>query len=359
MTPPSRWDDVAPPVQIVATAVVAAALYGVLHDQVTARVCVEYFTVGHPPVFRTSDPTLLGLGWGIFATWWVGMILGVLLALAARAGSWPRIPPSALWRPVGVLLLCMGACSAVAGVLGYGAARGEVVFLVEPLASWVPKPKHHAFLADLWAHSVSYAVGFAGGAVVIVGAARWRYRTAATATGDPASCSQDDRAHEASRPSAPSERLRCTRTAFDVGVQLAGVPQLVLLYVAAIFVLGPVVTPPGGPDAGVLLFRLPGVIVALSALGLGVLAWRHQGALARLVGFVPCEPPAALARAGPVRSLGDRGLRPLSGSWRPRCGAGSHRPSPTHRPHRAHPRCDQVRDAISAGAGPASAERAN
>jgi len=28
--------------------IVAAVIYGILHDQATARVCVEYFSVAHP-----------------------------------------------------------------------------------------------------------------------------------------------------------------------------------------------------------------------------------------------------------------------------------------------------------------------
>jgi hypothetical protein len=49
---------------IVLISIVAAISYGILHDQITARVCVEYFTMGHAPIFGTDDPTLLGLGWG-------------------------------------------------------------------------------------------------------------------------------------------------------------------------------------------------------------------------------------------------------------------------------------------------------
>ncbi|MBN1395803.1 MAG: hypothetical protein JW959_12345, partial [Pirellulales bacterium] len=70
------------PLKILLLCVDAAIVYGVLHDQVTARVCVEYFTVGHPPVFATDSPTLLAFGRGFIATWWVGLILGVL-AIAA------------------------------------------------------------------------------------------------------------------------------------------------------------------------------------------------------------------------------------------------------------------------------------
>jgi len=59
--------------KIAVTCIVAAVLYGIVHDQFTARICIEYFTIFHPPVFHTQSPTLLGIGWGILATWWVGV----------------------------------------------------------------------------------------------------------------------------------------------------------------------------------------------------------------------------------------------------------------------------------------------
>lgn len=34
--------------KIVLLCIVAAIVYGILHDQVTARVCAEYFAIGHP-----------------------------------------------------------------------------------------------------------------------------------------------------------------------------------------------------------------------------------------------------------------------------------------------------------------------
>jgi hypothetical protein len=41
--------------------VFAAVIYGILHDPITARVRVEYFPIGHAPIFGTVDPTLLEL----------------------------------------------------------------------------------------------------------------------------------------------------------------------------------------------------------------------------------------------------------------------------------------------------------
>ncbi|MCA9283601.1 MAG: hypothetical protein KDA22_00185 [Phycisphaerales bacterium] len=164
-------------VGIVALCIASAVAYGILHDQVTARVCVEYFTIGHPPVFSTESPTLLGLGWGVIATWWVGLLIGIPLALAARAGRRPPRSARSLVRPILVLLAVMAGCALIAGVAGFVLGERGAVVLLEPLASRVPEDRHARFLADLWAHSASYAVGFVGGIVVVVQV--WRSRGAA------------------------------------------------------------------------------------------------------------------------------------------------------------------------------------
>jgi hypothetical protein len=164
---------------IVLLCVVAAVCFGIAHDQVTARVCVEYFTVGHPPVFGTDDPTLLGIGWGIIATWWVGLLLGVPLAVVARVGSRRKRSVGSLVRPVACLLAVMGVIALAAGLLGWKLASAGAVFLVGPIARELPPERHVPFLADLWAHSASYLVGLVGGIVVMVLVWRSRSRPAA------------------------------------------------------------------------------------------------------------------------------------------------------------------------------------
>ncbi len=159
---------------IIFLSVAAAIVYGVLQDQITARVCVEYFTIGHPPVFETQNPTLLALGWGVIATWWVGLLLGMALAVAARAGRRPRRGAASLLRPIGILFAVTALGTLGAGLLGWALARAGTVYLAGPLATRVPPDKHVPFLADLWAHSASYLLGFIGGVVVIVWV--WRSR---------------------------------------------------------------------------------------------------------------------------------------------------------------------------------------
>ena len=154
--------------------IAAAIAYGIAHDQITVRICLEYFTIGHPPVFPTRNPTLLAIGWGIIATWWVGVLLGVPLAIVARAGSRPKRTVGTLVRPVVWLLAVMAVFATIAGLTGWFFASRGMVVLVGPIAEELPADRHVPFLIDLWAHSASYLVGLVGGIVVLIRV--WRSR---------------------------------------------------------------------------------------------------------------------------------------------------------------------------------------
>jgi hypothetical protein len=182
--------DVMNAIKIVLLSVAVAVAYGILHDQITARICVEYFTIGHPPIFGTEDPTLLGVGWGILATWWVGLFLGVPAAVVARVGSWPKRDARWLLRPIAVLMV-VSACGAfLAGIAGWWLASREMVELVGPIADAVPPEKHVPFLIDGFAHSASYGFGFVGGLILLAYIFRSRQNAAA--------------AHRAQLPSPPT-----------------------------------------------------------------------------------------------------------------------------------------------------------
>jgi hypothetical protein len=154
--------------------ILGAVVYGILHDQVTARICVEYFTIGHPPVFHTDDPTLLAIGWGTIATWWVGAMLGVPLAIVARAGGRPKRDIKSLIRPITLLMVVNAICAAIAGIIGWLATTRGWLRLPDVVAANIPTDKQVPFMADLWAHNSSYAIGFAGGLIVL--ALVWRSR---------------------------------------------------------------------------------------------------------------------------------------------------------------------------------------
>ena len=164
-----------PTLKIVLLGLVAAIGYGIVHDQVTARICVEYFTVGHPRIINSDSPTLLGLVWGVVATWWVGLPLGALLALAARAGPWPRLEAADLRAGVLILLVVMGICAAASGFIGYEFAVAQQIGFPSVWANGVSPDKQPAFIADWWAHNASYDVGIIGGVVLCV-ITLWRRR---------------------------------------------------------------------------------------------------------------------------------------------------------------------------------------
>jgi hypothetical protein len=116
-------------------------------------------------VFRTQSPTLLAIGWGIIATWWVGVFFAIPLILAARAGSRPALRASALIPSIGLLLVFMACSAVVFGLTGYVLARSGIV--PSDWLSFSPYPaKRYRFMADWWAHSASYASAFVGGVVL-------------------------------------------------------------------------------------------------------------------------------------------------------------------------------------------------
>ena len=161
---------------IIAMCIGACVVYGVLHDQVTARIAIEHFTVLHPKVVESTDPTVLALVWGVIATWWVGLFGGLLLALAARAGGRPKRAAATLLRPVALALVLTASCAAIGGFVGRALTGNGHLALLEPVRSKVPAERHLDVLTVIVVHNVSYVVGalaFVGLAVLV-----WRSRRA-------------------------------------------------------------------------------------------------------------------------------------------------------------------------------------
>lgn len=167
-----------PTLAIVLLCVGAAAAYGLIHNQITARVCIEYFTIGHPRMFKSDSPTLHALFWGVAATWWAGLLSGLLIATAARAGSWPRLTVRNVWPLVLALVVVMALAAWTAGTFGRSFAKTYPP--EQPLKAWggeVPANRYADFMACAYAHGASYQVGFVGSAVVagVVVARRWKW----------------------------------------------------------------------------------------------------------------------------------------------------------------------------------------
>jgi hypothetical protein len=160
---------------IIAFCTAAATVYGILHDQITVRVCIEYFTVFHPLIFGEQSPTMLALLWGTAATWWIGAFLGTLLSIAACAGKNRMREFRSLVRPVITLLLVMASCAGLSGTVGWMLAEHGKIELPSEFASRLDPTKHSRLLADACAHDASYLIGLLGGSILIINV--WKSRT--------------------------------------------------------------------------------------------------------------------------------------------------------------------------------------
>lgn len=143
--------------------IAAGIAYGITHDQITARLSVEYFTIGHPILIDTQSPTILGLLWGVVATWWAGAILGALLGLAATLGPWPVRSAGSLRRPIFGLLCFMAAGALLRGFWGHHLGAGGDFELSSTMIDRI-YPADPAVYQGVWfAHRASYAFAGAGG----------------------------------------------------------------------------------------------------------------------------------------------------------------------------------------------------
>jgi len=160
--------------KIVFLSIGAGVLYGIAHDQITARICIEYFTVFHPPLVATDSPTLLGFAWGVVATWWAGAILGAALALAARAGSRRKLAARDVLPLIARLLPVMAVFAGVFGIAGFVLTNKGMISPPSWVQSHLPPSRFPNFMADWCAHSASYGSAFLGGGVLCVIAYRKR-----------------------------------------------------------------------------------------------------------------------------------------------------------------------------------------
>ncbi|HKF53003.1 MAG TPA: hypothetical protein VKB26_11875, partial [Candidatus Acidoferrales bacterium] len=124
---------------------------------------------------NTGSLTLIALGWGVVATWWGGLAAGILFALAARAGSPEKFTWRRFVRPAVVLLLVMGVCATVAGFIGHYLSSTGQIPSVQAWGLMLPVEKQPAFMADLFAHSISYLVGGMGSVTIALVVAWQRF----------------------------------------------------------------------------------------------------------------------------------------------------------------------------------------
>ena len=162
--------------RIIAFCILASITYGVVHDMVTAHICVEYFTIAHPPVVDSTSPVVLALVWGVLATWWVGLALGVVLASVARFGTRRPVVLAQLTSPIVNVMLVSALAAFAAGCVGAVLHAVDIIHIGLSWESRIAPERHGRFLAVAWAHTASYIVGALAGLALII--RTWRRRVA-------------------------------------------------------------------------------------------------------------------------------------------------------------------------------------
>lgn len=144
-----------------------ACLLGLAIDLVTANVAVEYFTVHHPRVIASQSPWAMAFLWGISASWWAGLIAGVLLWWVNARRSEPlsakRLLQMAQPAFAAIWVVMMGILASVYGIGG-----------LVPLAQRGPTFEHgRRLMAVAMAHSAEYVLAGIAAVILAVRIARF------------------------------------------------------------------------------------------------------------------------------------------------------------------------------------------
>jgi hypothetical protein len=111
-----KWIDF---VGIVLMATLCAVVYGVLQDQLSIRISPAYFLKAHTKILETEDLTLVGLAWGVTATWWVGLALGFAVATFATYGPRAAYCPGRALRGMMRIMAGTGIATLAVGLIAY------------------------------------------------------------------------------------------------------------------------------------------------------------------------------------------------------------------------------------------------
>jgi hypothetical protein len=153
---------------------IAVVIYAVIQDQVSVRLCPEYFTLFHNSIPGLKDPTLLGATWGFLASWWGGVMMGYSAGLCATLGKRPQLAPREIILPLIVLML---GITTVVAISGFSVWRHSEMFgvRIDPgLSMMLPPERHQPLLVVACYHFVAYATSVIGGIVLCVWISRER-----------------------------------------------------------------------------------------------------------------------------------------------------------------------------------------
>lgn len=148
--------------------------YAAVQDQVSARLCPEYFTHFHNPIPGLTDPTLTGITWGFLGSWWGGAMFGYFAGIAATVGKRPPLRVRQLILPMGVTVLAVAGVTALTGGAVALYANQLNVEVDRYMAGPVPAERRRELLVVCCYHLAAYVSAVVASVVCVVWVARSR-----------------------------------------------------------------------------------------------------------------------------------------------------------------------------------------
>lgn len=109
-----------PSLQIIGITIAACMVYGLVHALAATQISIIYYAAFYPfPPVLLENPVLFGLVLGVATSWWLGLSLGVILALACRKGDKPKLGWKSLVKPLLVFVGIALVCTAIVGGIAY------------------------------------------------------------------------------------------------------------------------------------------------------------------------------------------------------------------------------------------------
>jgi len=158
-------------------AILVAAVYGILHDQITYSISTEYFTKFkykqfgfEPEWFGGHRSTVAAIGF--LATWWMGLFIGIPLGLLSFIFPTHKIMSKVLRKAIILVLLI----TAMAGIAGF--FYGKLYLTGKEVNWWLPEnlSDRDAFIIVGCMHNFSYE----GGLIALITALVYIFKTKAS-----------------------------------------------------------------------------------------------------------------------------------------------------------------------------------
>ena len=152
---------------------ILAGLYGIIHDQVTYSISAEYFArfkfeqfALEPAWFGGHRQTVAVIGF--LASWWTGIIIGIVLGLTALIYKDHQTMRKAIRKSI-LLTFCVAVFTSFIGYF-YGRAHSAK----SDLSSWIPNDvvDKQSFYVVGSIHNFSYLGGLLG----LIGGIIWLVR---------------------------------------------------------------------------------------------------------------------------------------------------------------------------------------